>query len=233
MPSRTVEELQDTLDASLAWRRIELSALRAEVDRSSRQNSASPLARVLARSGVALLYAHWEGFTKDAFVAYVDFLSRRRLRLDQLNDGLLRTVFLSLHQRIASGDDAALDHFLKAMRNPSSARAEIPRRGMVNTRSNLRYRVLSEILESVGMNTNDFSTKSNLIDHSLCDARNEIAHGREQFPSAEEFHALYQEMMAIMETVRHRILEEVRTETYKASKFATGRGYTSTGLAAL
>lgn len=215
MPARTVEELQDALDDSLSWRRIELAALRAEVDRSGRQSAASPLARALARSGTAMLYAHWEGFASDAFVAYVDFLSRRRLTIGQLNDGLLRTVFTTLQRRVASGDAAAVQAMLQAIRSPHTARAHIPRRGMVNTGSNLRYDVLSKLLDSVGLDPTEFSTRSNLIDHSLCDARNEIAHGREHFPDPESFSGLHDSVIVMMETLRYRILEAARMATYK------------------
>jgi len=217
VPARTIEELQDALDGSLSWRRIELSALRAEVDRSGRQHASSPLARALARSGVAMLYAHWEGFAKDAFVAYVDFLNRRRLKVGQLNDGLLRTVFAALQRRATSGDAAAIQAMLEAIRNPHTARAPMPRQGVVNTRSNLRFNVLSEILQSVGLDPAEFSTRGNLIDRSLCDARNEIAHGREHFPTPEAFDGLHDSVMVMMETLRHRILEAVRMEAYKVT----------------
>ena len=216
MPARTVEELQDTLDGSLSWRRIELAALRAEIDRSSRQGAHSPLTRALARSGVALLYAHWEGFAKDAFSAYVDFLSRRRLKVSQLNDGLLRTVFAGLQRRVASGDAAAVKEMLQAIRSPDVVRAPMPRQA-VKTKSNLRYDVLTELLESVGLDPAEFSTRSNLIDRLLCDARNEIAHGREYFPAPENFGDLHDPVLVMMEALRHRILEAVRLETYKTT----------------
>jgi hypothetical protein len=217
MPARTVEELQSALDSSMAWRRIELSALRAELERSANRSATSPLSRALARGALAMLYAHWEGFTQDGFRAYVDFLSRRRLKFEELNDGLLRTVFASLHRRLLSGDEAASQSLVDAVRRPSTSRAQIPRNGMVNTRSNLRSGVLREIFDSVGLDPSDFDTKAQLIDRSLCDARNEIAHGRELFPSADSFAALHQEVMSMMETVRDRVLEAARTQAYMAA----------------
>lgn len=151
VPARTIEELQDALDASLSWRRVELSSLPNEVERSARRGAHSPMARALSRSGVALLYAHWEGFAKDAFGAYVDFLSRRRLKVSQLNDGLLRTVFAGLQRRAARGDAAAASAMLEAIRRPDSVSAPMPRSGVVNTKSNLRHDVLVELLDAVGL----------------------------------------------------------------------------------
>lgn len=214
MPARTVAELQDVLDASLAWRRIELSALRAEVERSAAKGPASPLARAMARSALAMLYAHWEGFVREGLTSYVEFLSRRKLKFKELNDGLLMTVFASLHRRISSGDESAAQLLVEAIRQPATSRVQIPRNNMVNTRSNLRFEVLCEILDSVGLDPTEFDTKAQLIDRSLCDARNEIAHGREQFPTPNDFSDLHDQVMSMMETVRDRVLAAARSKSY-------------------
>lgn len=213
---RTVAELQEVLDASLAWRRIELSALKAEVERSAAKGASSPLARAMARSALAMLYAHWEGFVRDGLRSYVQFLSRRRLKFEELNDGLLMTVFASLHRRISSGDDSAAQLLLEAIRQPGVSRAQIPRNSMVNTRSNLRFEVLCEILDSVGIDPREFDTKAQLIDRSLCEARNEIAHGRERFPSPNDFSDLHDQVMSMMEAVRDRVLEAAQSKSYLA-----------------
>jgi len=217
MAARTVGELQQALDSSLVWRRIELSALRAEVDRSAAANATSPLARAMARSALAMLYAHWEGFVRDSLATYVDFLSKRRLRFGELNEGLLMTVFASLHRRIASGDEAAAQLLVDAVRRPATSRPQIPKNSMVNTRSNLRFVVLCEILDSVGIDSTEFETRAQLIDRSLCDARNAIAHGREQFPSPQSFSDLHDQVMTMMATIRDRVLDAARTGAYNAS----------------
>ena len=214
MAVRTASELQDVLDASFSWRRTELSALRAEIQRTARSPT-SPLARAMARSGTAMLYAHWEGFGKDAFTAYADFISKRKLRFSELNDGLLRTVFVALQRRTISGDDVALQTLVEAVRDPSKTRAPLPRKSMVDMRSNLRSDVLQEALTSVGLDAGDFATSSQLIDRLLCDARNEIAHGRERFPSAESFATLHDAVITLMESVRSNILNAVRAEGYR------------------
>ena len=216
MAAHTLEQLQDRIDASISWRRIELSALGNEISRPSRA-TASPLARALARSGTALLYAHWEGFTKESVQAYLDYVAKRRLKMAQLNDGLLQTVFASLHKRMASGDPQAVRLLCDAIRRPELARAPVPRQGIVNTRSNLRFEVLVDILQSVGLQHEPFKTKKHLIDTSLCDARNEIAHGRERFPSPREFEDLHESVMIMMEALREAIMAAAREEEYKVS----------------
>jgi hypothetical protein len=86
MPASTVEELGDDLDASLQWRRSELASLHSAVQGLARTAESAPFGRALLRSSVALMYAHWEGFTKDALQGYLDFVARRRLKYGDLSD---------------------------------------------------------------------------------------------------------------------------------------------------
>ena len=55
---RTLTQLQDALDGEMGWRIKEISALKiaakvAGVDRTA-----------FVRAGIAMVYAHWEGFKK-------------------------------------------------------------------------------------------------------------------------------------------------------------------------
>ena len=215
MAARTLAELEQLLDDSLGWRRIEMATIKTNLDSAYSKGPSSPLTRALARSAVAMMYAHWEGFARDAFTAYVDFLARRRLKMSELNDGLVRTVFASLGRRLASGDSVAAELLIDALRTPSSARAPIPKASMSNTKANLRAEVLHELFASVGLDSSDFETKTHLIDRMLCDARNEIAHGRENFPTAIEFAALRDEVVPMMEAIRDKIVGAARAGDYK------------------
>lgn len=44
------------------------------------------------------------------------------------------------------------------------------------------------IFGSLGLPVADFETKANLVDRSLCDIRNAVAHGRDAFPPPEGCH---------------------------------------------
>jgi hypothetical protein len=215
MPVRTVDELSDRLDEGMAWRRIELQALKAAITDAERQSPGAPLSRALARSGVAMLYAHWEGYVKDSCTAYVEFITRRRLRCDELCDGLLRTVLESLGRRAATGDEEALSALMDAIRRSGDSRARIPKLSMVDTKSNLRYKVLCEILAQIGFSAEDFMTKDKLIDVSLCDRRNSIAHGRENFPTPGDFTTLLNEVFEMMERIGDIIMSGARQKSYR------------------
>jgi MAE_28990/MAE_18760-like HEPN len=215
MVANTVADVEDAVNNSLSWRRIELHALKSAIYDAEKNSPGSPLARALARSGVALLYAHWEGFISDSCQAYVNYVAKRRLRLAELNDGLLRTALASIAKKAAVNDERGIAALVEVVRNPQS-RALLPKKTMVNTRSNLRFEVLVEIFESLGFPLDKFETKGPLINSSLCDGRNSIAHGRDLCPGPGAFEDLHREVLEMMVEVQSMIRDCVRGDHYKA-----------------
>ncbi|TAK69424.1 MAG: hypothetical protein EPO13_05920 [Actinomycetota bacterium] len=216
MKVRSAEEVADAVDNSLAWRRMEMKTLEKEVQRAAQLGEDKPVCRALTRSSLAVLYAHWEGFVRDAFGAYVDYISASKPKFAELNDGLLRAVAKALHRRVANGDLAALQSVAEAVRRPSEGRAPIPSRAaMVDTRANLRFEVLKEILGSVGMDSAEFETKQLLIDKSLCDARNSIAHGRYLDQGSGQYLELQKEVLHMMEELRDKIVFCASSASYR------------------
>jgi hypothetical protein len=59
MSIRTAEQLSNKLSADLAWRKKELSEIKSLVES---RNFSDQRHKALVRSGVCILYAHWEGF---------------------------------------------------------------------------------------------------------------------------------------------------------------------------
>lgn len=74
MKIRTIEELQNRLDDDFAWRRKELTVIYTNVS-SSKQNQLNTNIRI----GVVMLYAHWEGFIKNAAELYLIYVSSKKL----------------------------------------------------------------------------------------------------------------------------------------------------------
>jgi len=217
MSFNTIGDVQDSLDNAFGWRRFEMQALISAMKSAEKQSPNSPLARALARSCAALIYAHWEGFVREACQCYVEYVAKRRLRYDELNDGLLRTALLTLSKRLTIGDEASQVALFEVVRRPEFARARIPKNAMVDTKSNLRYAVLCEILQSVGMSIDAFELKDKLIDRSLCDVRNTIAHGRELFPTPNEISVLHSEVVAMMQSIRDMIMAAARGQLYRTN----------------
>ena len=59
--NRTEQMLVDNLDNDLAWRIKELSIIKNKIPQSKNNEQ-----EALIRAGVTILYAHWEGFVKNA-----------------------------------------------------------------------------------------------------------------------------------------------------------------------
>lgn len=215
MPAATVEELGEDLDDGIQWRKIEMAAMRSQIERLSAGDASKPLGRGLLRAGSMLLYAHWEGFTKHACQSYLDFVARRRMKFGELSDGWVSLALRGVSTASLRGDPTANEQMIDVVRRGPEIRARIPRSGVVETRSNLRYAVLSEILEALDLNGSSFVTRAQLIDRHLCDRRNEIAHGRENFPTQSEFIEMHEHVVAMIDEIRDLVLAAARTGAYR------------------
>ncbi len=162
--AKTLAELEAFLDDAFSWRRAELAALETEIARHYKNSPDSPLTRALARSGVALLYAHREGYIKEACEAYLEYVSVRRLRYQELCDELVITALIGLLRRVDAGDDVAHESLLELVRRPDTARARMPRRdSVVSTKSNLRYEALANLCIKLGLPESEFATRNSKV----------------------------------------------------------------------
>lgn len=170
---RTINMLQDFLDAEFAWRLKELANLKQLIRSSSVIHE-----KTVIRATIPLLYAHWEGFVKNASVAYVNFVSTQRKRYDELSScfvafGVKRLLSDLVGAQKASMHIAAVDFFLTKL----GERADLTLKNAVVTESNLSSVVFANIATSVGISTTTYEARYNLIDVSLLQRRNSIAHG--------------------------------------------------------
>ena len=76
---RTVSQLSDKLSEEIAWRKKELIYIKSLIEKNRYKSVES----TLIRSGTALLYAHWEGFIKNAATSYVEFVARQNLKYSE------------------------------------------------------------------------------------------------------------------------------------------------------
>ena len=91
---------------------------------------------------------------------------------------------------------------------------------MIDTKSNLRHQVLADILLKIGLPAETFATKGNLIDITLCDSRNSIAHGREYFPAPDDFPQLMDEVIGMMEQIHDLIAAAARLSQYRRGELS-------------
>lgn len=210
---RTLNSLSDALADDLAWRKKELSSLRALIeDAGTRHDRAS----TLLRSGVALLYAHWEGFVRAGSRSYLEFVAFQRLPLNRLAANFLalsaRKVFQEARTATKMNAHLALVRFFL---NELAERSHVPYKDGVNTRSNLSSTILRDIIDTLGLDYKEFETKEKLLDSQLLYQRNTIAHGEKMLIDAKDYAVLQSEILGMMEMFRTQVENAAALRRYR------------------
>lgn len=203
MSIRTLENLYDRLSEEIVWRKKELADLRTLIE----TESLTPNKRdALIRAGVAMLYAHWEGFIKAAASAYLEYVSMQRLRYEELSANM---IAISVKGKLNEAGQAnkALIHneVVEFFLHNLSDRSSIPYRGAVDTKSNLSSSVFYNIVCMLGFDYTFYETKEKLIDEKLLNSRNHIAHGQYLSFDVRDFIELHEQILEMMEVFRSQI----------------------------
>lgn len=199
---RTTDELIMKVGEELIWRRKELSELKGLVQETQGQIRS----RVIIRSAVALLYAHWEGFVKKSSSYYVEYVASHRLPYGKLAANFVALTLKSKFNELKasekiSGANVLADFFCSSLEKQSS----LPYKNAVDTKSNLSSKVLQDILSAIGIPQSNFSTKLTFIDANLVNARNYIAHGEDFDVKIIEYMNLHDTVMTLLETYKNEI----------------------------
>jgi hypothetical protein len=202
MSIRTLEQLSDTLSKDLAWRKKELSEVKALVEAKSVSDQRH---KVLVRSGVCILYSHWEGFIKLAANSYVEYVREQKLTYKQLSSNFLALAMKEQLKKAKETNKPSLyipicDFFLSEL----NQRCSLPK-DTISTASNLSSEILKEITYILGIDFSYYSTKSVLIDTKLLKTRNEIAHGNYLIFDREEYIELHTEVIEMLDIFRNQI----------------------------
>lgn len=222
MANYDLEKLQEKLDKNISWRKRELTILKANVD-----VSLGNLLITAIRSGIALLYAHWEGFIKTAAREYLKFLNEQNIRCCDMLDNFLvlntKTTIVDARQ-----SNKSLAHFnviTKILyKSEEMFRVDVKDKLIVDTEKNLSYKVLEDILFSLGIEKEDFELKEHFIKDRLVNTRNGIAHGEYFNPigvnsgneqkAKDDYRELYNEILGLMESFKDKILDAAIEEKY-------------------
>ena len=147
MKIRTLSSFQDAIDHDFAWRLKEIASLKTSV-----KQSGVLAAPTIIRAGLALLYAHWEGFIKSGAIAYLEFVSSRGLLYSELQScfavmGMKGELLTLERSRKADGLIAAYE-FVKSQGN---GKATFALSSAIDTESNLSSTVFANIMHSIGI----------------------------------------------------------------------------------
>lgn len=209
MKVRTLSELEHSIDSEISWRKKELVDYKLVVDRNINSSIVIPL----CRGGIALSYAHWEGFVKSSSSFFINYISMRKIPLE-----ILKTNFVALafQRQLNKGKTiqeciTIIDDLLFQRDKP----AKFFERDIIDTKSNLRFGVLNDILLSLGLDKTLFVTKANFIDKKLVEPRNDIAHGTYREISYEDYLMVHENIIPLMEHYKTLIENSAVLENYK------------------
>lgn len=207
---RTLIQLQDALDSEMSWRIKEIGAFKVA------SKSGSPEKKFFIRAGVALVYAHWEGFIKTSSEKYLNFVHNRGHRYCELKScfavfGLKSKLQMLATSRKSSPNIEAFDFILSEMEQP----AYMQMSSAIDTESNLTSKVFTNIATSLDIDMERYTTKFNLIDESLVNRRNKVAHGEYMDLGGREFGELVDEILQLMRDYKTDLLNAASTEAYK------------------
>jgi hypothetical protein len=208
---RSLTELEQAVDRETAWRKRELATILFQARKARSGETSAAL-----RAGVALLYAHWEGWIKNIATFYIEFVAHQQLTYEELSTPLLAVALkrkmTELGEATTAGPHIAFAVFL---RSELSGTAGLNARGAVITEANLNSVLLHDIIRRLGLDYQPYELKAKLIDQGLLYKRNNIAHGQYLEVDLKEFELLHTEITRLLqrfatEALNHAALKNFR-----------------------
>lgn len=180
MPTKRFLEIADK---DLAWRKKEISSLFLIYKQT-------PSEDVIGKALILLLYSHWEGYVKNISVEYIQLLNNLKIQVKKLKVHLQALALNSLITNclqaknstypavefLQKHEDLCLKEF-KVNILPKGKRGKCNQ--IINTKNNLNFEAYNNIATTIGFppfGTEDIKQK-NLINNTLLESRNAIAHG--------------------------------------------------------
>lgn len=212
MKVRTLNELQDKLDSDISWQKKELVDYKLIIDANKNSTQLKPL----VRGGIALGYAHWEGFVKSASSIYVVYVSTRKIEMQHIQINFVALSYLKRLNKGKSVEDciALIEDIIYNKSKP----CKINDKDVIDTKSNLNFRVLKDIIQLLGLDINHFENNQNFINKKLVEPRNDIAHGTYRDVDYEDFKSIYDNIIPLMEHFKKLIENSCALEQFKRDK---------------
>lgn len=206
---KSKSQLEDLMSEQLAWRRKELHDFKSII----RSKKDSLEVKSLLRGGLVLAYSHWEGFIKEASIAYLSYISFRGFKSSDIADNFFTLFIHNAIKRGKSFSECIL--FIKNLRENPDNICSIPTKDIINTESNLNSEVLRNIMEILGLDyRTHFELKKQFIDKEILGNRNQIAHGEVKHVELDDFISVANYVIESMDLYKTLIQNSVDLEAY-------------------
>jgi MAE_28990/MAE_18760-like HEPN len=203
------DDLTRLIDEDYSWRRKELKIVKDQIP-----NTNSPLQNATLRFAVPILYAHWEGFAKRSCELYLEFVSNKYLKHNELKP---QFIALSMSKKLGNLEMKNIEEKTKTVEfllNEIEKNSNIPTKNVIQTKSNLKFEVFEEIIFLLNLDSNKFRNYKNLI-NDVVDSRNNIAHGNYQKVPFADYENMHTDIQNLMELLKTELENSALNESYK------------------
>jgi hypothetical protein len=203
-----------TLEEDLTWREAELASLKriAVINKNN-----EGIYRCMLRASWALLYAHFEGFTKFCWELLLDQVQGRKVAIEELREDFL-LLALEKQFRVLRGNisSAALWKFFHNDLPQSLQREAIFAPDCrLDADCNLWPNVFERECAKVGIVSTALQASHPRI-KTLVSRRNDIAHGKSMtIKSIEEYNEYEKAVLLVMHDLAVQVLDILENQTYK------------------
>ncbi|WP_161884440.1 MAE_28990/MAE_18760 family HEPN-like nuclease [Deinococcus alpinitundrae] len=168
-----MEEFSNRLDQEIVWRLREISEIKLMA-----QQQGGLAQKAIIRAGLALVYAHWEGFIKTTSEMYLMYIESRGLNFSELKDNFMIFGVKKHINTITESFSAAKNiSVIKSILDTNLKAAKFSISSAIRTESNLKSSIFENISISLGISSDPYRQNYNFIDEDLLGNRNRIAHG--------------------------------------------------------
>ncbi len=222
------DDIRAQLEEELTWRSDEMRFLENQLANSSSEREKDKYRRTLT----VMLYSHFEGFFKFAFLLYKNTINRQNLKCKDVTAYVavssLSEIFRALDNpnkkspifKHSLPNDAVLHRFcrrvdfMESLSDIDNQTIEIPDK-MVDLESNLTPVVIKKILYQLGFQYDTFDQyKSNI--NKLLNFRNDVAHGSlKDGVEEDDYNAIKNDTYSIMNAIILMITDGLRRESFK------------------
>ena len=210
MKVRSIVELEDIIAKEYAWRRKELTNIKQLSLTAKKYNQ-----ELLFKSGITVLYSHWEGFVKQASIVFCEYINHQGIAYHDLNHNFHVCAVINYFQgQYPHRNYKSIFSVINKSSIDLSQSFRIDAEKYIDTKSNLNSDVLQEITMKVGLDYSLYELKGNLIDERFLKLRNAISHGEYRRIDEKDFLELFDEIIILIDTYKNQILNAAVRQEY-------------------
>lgn len=221
MKIRSLGEFESALDREYSWRKREITTLRFNL-KGARQHQKD----LFFRSGVVLLYAHWEGLVKFGAKSYLKYINYQGASYKAIKPCFL---FFAAKTKLENSGKFNFQNFTlfeqaqQLLTLPLSDKFNIDPETSISTRENqnLTSTEFRSLIGKLGLQyLPAYELSEKLIDDKLMLYRNKVAHGDSLHGDItdldETFDLLADEILGLLELLRSQLATSIEHKRFMA-----------------